>query len=178
MTAIILNLKEELKKEPFREYEFEIPLKELDLPEEYMIDENEKLKVKIHLVKDKDDYIVSVAFDTYINVECARCLEPAKTKFAISESIILTKKPSKEQELHEEDLFTEYLEDEEHFNLNELIREEIIVNTPMKVLCSEDCKGLCPVCGANKNFESCDCEIKLRRKESPFAKLENLLKKS
>jgi uncharacterized protein len=37
------------------------------------------------------------------------------------------------------------------------VRESLLLALPMKVLCSEDCKGLCPHCGANLNEESCDC---------------------
>ena len=35
---------------------------------------------------------------------------------------------------------------------------EILMNWPMQVLCKEDCKGLCPSCGANLNLTTCDCD--------------------
>ncbi|MBD3264802.1 MAG: hypothetical protein GF375_06845 [Candidatus Omnitrophica bacterium] len=40
------------------------------------------------------------------------------------------------------------------------IREEILLNFPLKVLCSSKCKGLCPGCGANLNIEACKCRDK------------------
>ncbi len=41
---------------------------------------------------------------------------------------------------------------------SKLLYNEILVGWPMKVLCSEDCKGICSVCGQNLNEGSCDCE--------------------
>jgi len=43
-------------------------------------------------------------------------------------------------------------------NLDELIRENIFLHFPMRVLCKEDCRGLCPVCGADLNEENCGCK--------------------
>ena len=42
--------------------------------------------------------------------------------------------------------------------VEQLLYNEILVGWPMKVLCSEDCKGICSVCGQNLNEGSCDCE--------------------
>lgn len=53
------------------------------------------------------------------------------------------------------------------FNVNDLgnflevdnaVREELLLNFPMKVLCSDDCKGLCPGCNTNLNIEKCKCK--------------------
>lgn len=43
-------------------------------------------------------------------------------------------------------------------DVDTLIYDEILINFPMKLLCSEDCKGLCKNCGANLNEETCDCD--------------------
>lgn len=45
----------------------------------------------------------------------------------------------------------------EEIDLSELIREAIILAEPLKALCSQDCKGLCPKCGINLNQTTCDC---------------------
>ena len=39
-----------------------------------------------------------------------------------------------------------------------LLRNEISLNWPVKILCREDCKGLCPVCGRNLNEGDCGCD--------------------
>jgi len=171
----IINLKNEFKKENFIERDYEIPFEDLNLPEEY----SSKKDVKIHMYifKEKDGYAVSMEFKSGINLECGRCLEHFDMDLSGSSNVFLSKKKLKSGELHGADLDVKYLEDEEHFNLNDFVREEIIIKTPMKPLCDENCKGICPICGSNRNENSCDCEIKERRKNSPFAKLEKLLKK-
>lgn len=45
-----------------------------------------------------------------------------------------------------------------HFNIDELVREDIILSLPAKILCRKDCKGLCQYCGANLNLGSCSCK--------------------
>lgn len=45
----------------------------------------------------------------------------------------------------------------EFIELNEDIRQEIILNSPAKILCKDDCKGICPGCGVNLNKEKCKC---------------------
>ena len=45
-----------------------------------------------------------------------------------------------------------------HLNVDELINNEILLNWPVKILCREDCKGICPVCGSNLNKGECGCD--------------------
>ena len=82
--------------------------------------------------------------------ECGRCLDIVEYELSLC--------------FHEE---TELSAHSDIIDISPLIDENIILNIPQKVLCSEDCKGLCPVCGANLNVreeggvfsaESCGCE--------------------
>ena len=50
----------------------------------------------------------------------------------------------------------EYRDDK--IDLREVVREQLYLAMPMKPLCREDCKGLCPVCGVNRNRETCTCQ--------------------
>ena len=45
-----------------------------------------------------------------------------------------------------------------NLDVDQLVRDELLLNLPMKVLCDEDCKGICNRCGANLNYETCDCD--------------------
>lgn len=94
-------------------------------------------------------------------VGCSRCLapivQPMESRF---EMILLVGEPEPligEVELSESDLGTIYLEDEE-FDLEPILMEQLQLNIPMRLLCREDCAGLCPTCGVNRNLESCDCD--------------------
>jgi len=173
MAKHYINLKNELKKEKFVQKEYEVPFDSLDLPEEYS--SKDDVKVNLYIIKEKNGYAVSMDFKSDVKLECSRCLEPFNMDLSGTSNVFLSTKKLEGGKLEAGDLDTEYLEDEEHFDLNEFIREEILVKTPMKPLCDENCQGICPICGANKNENPCDCEEKERRKNSPFAKLQKLL---
>jgi uncharacterized protein len=44
--------------------------------------------------------------------------------------------------------------------LEDILREQILLSLPMQKICREDCRGICPVCGKNRNEFSCDCKIR------------------
>ena len=90
-----------------------------------------------------------------MSIPCSRCLEevPTDIHFSIDKDIKL-----EDSVVHDEDV-----EDNDYligFNLDidRLIYGEILVNWPMKVLCRDDCKGICKVCGMNLNKGNCDCQ--------------------
>ena len=62
-----------------------------------------------------------------------------------------------EAEIGEEDLGVSFYRDDE-IDLGEVMREQFYLAVPMKPLCREDCRGLCPVCGINRNRETCSCQ--------------------
>ncbi|NPA17115.1 YceD family protein [Persephonella sp.] len=173
---VFINLKNELKNEDFIERDFSVPFDSLDLPEEYS-SKNRDVDVHMYIFKEKDGYLISLSIKSDVQLECDRCLEPFNMDLSGTSNIFLSKKKLSGGELHEDDLIARYLEDEEHFNVSELLREEILIQTPMKALCSDNCQGICPVCGNNRNENPCDCEKKQKREESPFAKLQVLLEK-
>jgi uncharacterized protein len=55
-------------------------------------------------------------------------------------------------------LYYTVTETAEFIDLTDDIREEVILDLPIKLLCQENCKGLCPNCGANRNKEKCQCK--------------------
>jgi uncharacterized protein len=68
-----------------------------------------------------------------------------------------------EREIEEDDLATAYFRDD-LIDLGQLMREQFVLALPMKPLCLETCKGLCPQCGVNLNQVTCMCT---RRWEDP-----------
>lgn len=60
----------------------------------------------------------------------------------------------------------------DRLELSEMLREQIILATPMQPLCREDCRGLCPVCGENLNERRCGCLPE--QPDSPFSVLRKL----
>ena len=50
------------------------------------------------------------------------------------------------------------LTEDRQFDVETFVHNEILVNWPGKVLCREDCRGICPVCGQDRNREECGCD--------------------
>ncbi|WP_459129004.1 YceD family protein [Guggenheimella bovis] len=67
----------------------------------------------------------------------------------------------------------EEIDDIETFDLEAFAQEELVVSNPSQVLCSDDCKGLCPDCGADLNHEACHCKEK--KTDPRLSALEQLL---
>lgn len=118
------------------------------------------------------------SFRTAVEVECARCLRVFRVEIEspIQEELPLRSRPAELgeetcEELPEEErepLFVDNI-----FDLDELLRQSIVIAIPIKPICSEDCKGLCPHCGADLNKGQCDCPND--EAEGPFAALASLL---
>jgi uncharacterized metal-binding protein YceD (DUF177 family) len=95
-----------------------------------------------------------------LELMCSRCLEPFR--FAVATDFDLRYVPRTEnagegeQEVEEDDLATAFYSDDQ-IDLGQLVMEQLHLALPMKALCRETCKGLCPQCGTNLNAGSCEC---------------------
>ncbi len=102
--------------------------------------------------------------DTKALMNCARCNEPVEVPFRVEISQRFAKDPESSPSASSEELTLEEVDAEpienERVDLEDVILYEIKLSIPMKVLCKEDCKGLCPVCGQNLNKGSCSCVTK------------------
>lgn len=105
----------------------------------------------LHIVVSyKGDKKLSIAADGRMTfaVPCDRCLEET----------------THTQEIHVDREVDTSLSDETndvdgyHLDIDKLVFNELLVGWPTKILCREDCKGLCNTCGQNLNRGSCDCE--------------------
>ncbi len=95
--------------------------------------------------------------DVVLEIPCDRCLEPVEYKIHIDYLKDLDMNKTSEEKVAELD--EEYYLDGTNFDFDVLIHNEILVNLPMKVLCRNDCKGICNRCGANLNLGSCKCDV-------------------
>jgi uncharacterized protein len=117
-----------------------------------------------HLVldvhKDGDAYRVTGRVDTRLELECSRCLEPfdipVQSVFELRYVPQDQNAGEGEREIEEDDLTTAFYRDQT-IDLGALMAEQFQLALPMKPLCSDDCKGLCPTCGANLNTAQCGC---------------------
>ena len=100
------------------------------------------------------------AITTDVDVACSRCAEPLTEHLEIpfEDVFVSVAEEPREKDLEVEgaDLDEQLVEGNE-VDLTEIIREQILLNLPEQLLCKEDCQGLCPQCGANRNLLDCDC---------------------
>ena len=96
-----------------------------------------------------------------IEAPCGRCLKPVRLPIHAEFAERFVPAVSwRAEEQHEEDLNLAVF-DGEAIDLDDVVREEILLALPGHILCSEDCKGLCSVCGIDRNVGSCQCESKV-----------------
>lgn len=104
---------------------------------------------------------VTGELQTRIEMVCARCLEPVieevHRNFDLFYQPLLKGTPNEEERLKDDDTEIGFFEGEGLF-LADLLKEQVLLSLPMKVICQSDCRGLCPHCGANLNQEQCRCE--------------------
>ncbi len=87
-------------------------------------------------------------------IPCDRCLDEVRNHFVID--IDHSAVQNKDSDGIEDDELS--FMDGCILDVDKLISNEIVVALPTKVLCKEDCRGLCPVCGTNLNHGTCDCD--------------------
>ncbi len=120
---------------------------------------------KVELVSDSLGEIrVKGHIAVNMEADCDRCLEPAPS--SIDSDFELFYRPISEGYGEEEvklDLLDEGeaqmgFYEGEGVELNDVLREYVLLALPMQKLCSESCKGICPVCGQNRNQQQCECK--------------------
>jgi DUF177 domain-containing protein len=103
--------------------------------------------------------------DATAHVPCSRCLEPYPMQvgrdFDVAYVPTLRGAGADEMDLQisREDLDVAYLDEDGNLDLSGLAAEQVYLTLPMKPLCADDCRGLCPGCGCNLNTESCHCPV-------------------
>ena len=98
---------------------------------------------------------------TRLEIPCARCLEPVP--YQVDRSFELLFRPQSvnegpdEREMQDKDAEIAFY-DGKGVELEDILREQILLAVPIKIVCREECKGLCPQCGKNLNTGECQCE--------------------
>ena len=132
------------------------------------------LEIKGEIVNTTEGMYLECNIKTTIEDFCSRCLKEMQVEIDSNIQGFLVEKDKEFLEA-EEDIFVYH---GDSLNFYKIIVDAIALNVPQKLLCSEDCRGLCPGCGADLNVEECRCseEEKDERLIDPrLAKLKDLL---
>ena len=132
-------------------------------PGELGFDKNEQasmlfpniIDVDVEIQKFSDKYFLKVKLTTIVHYNCDRCLVDFDQTLKVDFQLIYSKYASDQ---FEDDEFRFIDENETEIDLGPDIRDNMLLVLPMKHLCKETCRGLCPHCGTNLNDETCDCE--------------------
>ena len=119
------------------------------------------LRFRVH--KDKNRYRLVGRVSTILEQTCSRCLEPFRQDIDAPFDVRYLPQSENtgrdEREVEEDDLSDAFYRDDQ-IDLRQLMEEQFYLALPMKPLCHEDCKGLCPNCGTNLNERTCKCQVR------------------
>lgn len=112
------------------------------------------------MLKHTEKNIVRIELSLKVQVirACSRCLEDVTSEYPLDiVRVVNVEKGEAYTDNEEESDETSYIEDCT-LDVDMLILDELYTVLPMNVLCKEDCKGICKVCGTNLNKSTCDCD--------------------
>jgi uncharacterized protein len=96
------------------------------------------ISISFSVQKFESEFLVQGTISGFAQQECSCCLEPARWDIQLP-------------------FAQAYTADQTVIDIEPEIRDTLLLNLPEKPLCRKDCKGLCTVCGNNKNIHPCDC---------------------
>jgi len=136
-----------------------------------------QLDGKVRFTRTATGVLADVDAHGVVEMPCIRCLNPSLQQVDLhfrdefhSKIEVNTGAPLPQPD--EEDPF--YIDESHLVDLGEALREYALLELPMQPLCTPDCKGLCPICGAELNAGECGCEHD--EDDDRFAVLKDLLK--
>ena len=115
-----------------------------------------KLPVELRIANQENkNLLIQGTVDIEVAIPCGRCLEevPTSIHFDIDKTLTIGDNAIIDEEMEETDYLIGF-----ELDVDKFVYAEILVNWPMKVLCKDDCEGICKVCGMNLNKGACDCQ--------------------
>lgn len=144
----------------------DIPEEGLDLDLEEVLETGalkviSPVKSRLHIDKIGPDVVLAGEVTASIELQCSRCLKIFPREIAADINVeyrpVEELKGEEKHEIKEDELDMGFYKGDE-IDVQEAIIEQIILTMPMKPLCTETCKGMCPRCGADLNVAPCACD--------------------
>ncbi len=110
----------------------------------------DQIEVDVVLESVSGGILVTGTVKTRYEGICRRCLEPAGHELLLHLQELCTENPTDEET---------YPLGHDLLDLAPMVHDACILSLPLAPLCDEGCQGICSVCGANRNFEQCRCEV-------------------
>ncbi|MCL5024151.1 MAG: DUF177 domain-containing protein [Nitrospirae bacterium] len=120
-------------------------------------------RVTLRIEKVSSEVFVKGTVRANVALQCSRCLGKFSKEMEVGVSVVYHPleelKNEEKHEIKDDELDMGFYQGDE-LDVQELITEQILLNVPMKPLCSESCRGLCPKCGTDLNVRSCNCGLR------------------
>jgi uncharacterized protein len=152
------------------ELEFDESVRNLGLEEPFY----DAVLCKIVMDKSSSQIVIKGEISAKAHLTCDRCNDEFDRVFTSDFKNVYLFSSNAEENDTENIIYLNRETDK--IDLTDDLKEYAILSVPMKILCSDDCKGLCFKCGANLNYENCSCE-KTAVNNSVWAALDNLKNK-
>lgn len=153
---MLVNLSEVMNRKEKQELEVTVGFDRFELnTESYPVHQKNPVKLTLQSPAAKQ-VLIKLETSLVLLVPCDRCLKDVEVPFSIffeDEIDFTNAAEERTEDLDETCYITGY-----DLDVDELIREEVLLVFPGKILCREDCKGICKVCGADLNLGECGCD--------------------
>jgi uncharacterized protein len=168
---ILIHVAQFLKEEPGSRRELELRETDSHLGD---VELAAPLEGSAELVRTQRGVLVTMPYQATVKLECGRCLNEFElhVEDRFQDEVLAPPGEYHERDSNRDDdalrISPEYVLD-----LGEILRQELVLHTPMQPICRADCPGLCETCGADLRTEPCACDQ--IASDSPFAALQRLL---
>jgi uncharacterized protein len=145
-------------------------------------DADQKIRYQIELLarRSGETFYFNAKLQGTLSTQCHKCLKPAEFEVDTAFDLIVqrgeTKSTEGEAYTHDEYIYIPI--GQQDISLDQYIYENLVINIPMRILCDDGCKGLCPNCGADLNTDTCSCSPQTDTRWDALKTLKNKLPKS
>jgi uncharacterized protein len=120
----------------------------------------DEIRLKLTIVKTGSSFDLSGKLEADLYLECARCLEVFNynIRSALHAVAKIGAKGIQESDQNDGEGIFYLTPEDQTVDLSGIVKDDIVLSMPIKPLCKEDCRGLCPGCGNNLNTSACACK--------------------
>lgn len=154
MTSLRINISG--LSEGLHSYDLSGPAAELGLDERF----DGAVHVAVELEKTHKEIFLRAQAQSEGSFSCDRCLDAFRRPVEASYGVVYLLSGQEQERASEKDLEVQVLSpDTNILDIGDDARQFLLLKLPIKILCKDDCAGLCPSCGTNLNRESCRCAV-------------------
>jgi uncharacterized protein len=139
--------------EGIHEYHFEAEPSKIGLDERF----SSTIKIEAKLDKSIRQIFLQTEIHTEGSFSCDRCLDNFHQEVNTAYSMVYVQGARSTVDLNKKEEIQILRDGMNYIDLDDDVRQFILLTIPQKLLCREECQGFCPTCGVNKNFASCTC---------------------